>query len=101
MKSTARRPRRKARSSRSCRNIRSPWKAKLCCCRGPSWCSPPRIRVETEGTYPLPEAQLDRFLLKIDMSYPSASEEADIVTRTTTDQNGDQLPLSRRDRRLE
>jgi MoxR-like ATPase len=50
--------------------------------------------LETEGTYPLPEAQLDRFLLKIDMKYPSQSEEVDIVARTTTDQSGDQLPLA-------
>ena len=50
--------------------------------------------LETEGTYPLPEAQLDRFLLKIDMNYPSEQEEVDIVLRTTTGQNGDQLPLS-------
>src|SRR5712664_875387 len=50
--------------------------------------------VETEGTYPLPEAQLDRFLLKIVMSYPSEAEEVDVVLRTTTGQNGDQLPLS-------
>jgi MoxR-like ATPase len=50
--------------------------------------------IETEGTYPLPEAQLDRFLLKVDMVYPSHQEEVDVVTRTTTDQNGDQLPLS-------
>src|ERR1700728_4372072 len=50
--------------------------------------------VETEGTYPLPEAQLDRFLLKIDMKYPTESEEVDIVARTTTDQIGDELPLS-------
>jgi MoxR-like ATPase len=50
--------------------------------------------LDTEGTYPLPEAQLDRFLLKIDMRYPTELEEVDIVTRTTTDQNGDQLPLS-------
>jgi MoxR-like ATPase len=50
--------------------------------------------LDTEGTYPLPEAQLDRFLLKIDMKYPSQSEEVDIVTRTTTDQSGDQLPLA-------
>jgi MoxR-like ATPase len=50
--------------------------------------------LETEGTYPLPEAQLDRFLLKIDMSYPSLQEEIDIVTRTTTDQSGEQLPLA-------
>ncbi|HEX4151390.1 MAG TPA: MoxR family ATPase [Steroidobacteraceae bacterium] len=50
--------------------------------------------LETEGTYPLPEAQLDRFLLKIDMKYPTLSEEVDIVARTTTDQSGDELPLS-------
>jgi MoxR-like ATPase len=50
--------------------------------------------LETEGTYPLPEAQLDRFLLKVDMSYPSLQEEIDIVTRTTTDQSGEQLPLA-------
>lgn len=36
--------------------------------------------VEFEGTYPLPEAQLDRFLLKIRISYPSAKEEAEILT---------------------
>jgi MoxR-like ATPase len=50
--------------------------------------------LDTEGTYPLPEAQLDRFLLKVDMQYPSQSEEVAIVTRTTTDQSGDQLPLA-------
>jgi MoxR-like ATPase len=50
--------------------------------------------LETEGTYPLPEAQLDRFLLKIDMKYPTLAEEVDVVTRTTTDQSGDQLPLA-------
>src|SRR5690606_11858212 len=41
--------------------------------------------VETEGTYPLPEAQLDRFLLKIRVQYPSRSEELEIVRRQTTD----------------
>jgi MoxR-like ATPase len=50
--------------------------------------------LDTEGTYPLPEAQLDRFLLKIDMPYPTLSEEIDVVRRTTTDQTGDQLPLA-------
>jgi MoxR-like ATPase len=50
--------------------------------------------LETEGTYPLPEAQLDRFLLKVDMSYPTLQEEIDIVTRTTTDKSGDELPLA-------
>jgi MoxR-like ATPase len=49
--------------------------------------------VETEGTYPLPEAQLDRFLLKIEIGYPSISEEIAVVVRTTTNQSGDRLPL--------
>jgi MoxR-like ATPase len=50
--------------------------------------------IETEGTYPLPEAQLDRFLFKIEIGYPSADEEAAIVVRATADQAGDELPLS-------
>src|ERR1700683_2431653 len=50
--------------------------------------------LETEGTYPLPEAQLDRFLLKIDMTYPTLEQEIDILARTTTDPTGDQLPLA-------
>ena len=37
--------------------------------------------IEFEGTYPLPEAQLDRFLLKIRIAYPSAEEEAAILKR--------------------
>ncbi len=49
--------------------------------------------VETEGTYPLPEAQLDRFLFKIEISYPSAEEEVRVVLRTTLNQTGDRLPL--------
>ncbi len=39
--------------------------------------------IEQEGTYPLPEAQLDRFLLMIQVDYPSAEEELQIVRRTT------------------
>ena len=39
--------------------------------------------IEQEGTYPLPEAQLDRFLFQIDVGYPSADEEEEIVRRTT------------------
>ena len=37
--------------------------------------------IEYEGTYPLPEAQLDRFLLKVLIDYPGADEEAEIVAR--------------------
>ena len=41
--------------------------------------------VEQEGTYPLPEAQLDRFMFMIEVGYPDAAEELEIVKRTTTD----------------
>ena len=37
--------------------------------------------VEFEGTYPLPEAQLDRFLLKVRIDYPTADQEAEILSR--------------------
>jgi MoxR-like ATPase len=50
--------------------------------------------LETEGTYPLPEAQLDRFLLKIQIDYPGAAEELAVVRRATDDQVGDLLPLA-------
>jgi len=40
--------------------------------------------IEQEGTYPLPEAQLDRFLFMIDVGYPSAEEEREIVRATTS-----------------
>jgi MoxR-like ATPase len=39
--------------------------------------------IETEGTYPLPEAQVDRFMMKVLVGYPSDAEEAVIVERVT------------------
>jgi MoxR-like ATPase len=39
--------------------------------------------IEQEGTYPLPEAQLDRFMFLVDVGYPSAEEEVQIVKQTT------------------
>ena len=39
--------------------------------------------IEHEGTYPLPEAQLDRFLFELVMDYPSPAEEREVVLRTT------------------
>ena len=42
--------------------------------------------IEQEGTYPLPEAQLDRFLFNIMVKYPSKSEELDIMRSVTTDE---------------
>jgi MoxR-like ATPase len=41
--------------------------------------------IESEGTYPLPEAQLDRFLMKILVEYPSAGEEASVVGRSLSE----------------
>ena len=41
--------------------------------------------IEQEGTYPLPEAQLDRFMFAIELKYPSVEEEINVVKRTTTD----------------
>ena len=50
--------------------------------------------VETEGTYPLPEAQLDRFLFKVEIGYPPADVEVDVVVRATDGQAGNDLPLA-------
>ena len=45
--------------------------------------------IEQEGTYPLPEAQLDRFLFNIMVKYPSHTEELDIVRKVTGDDEPD------------
>ncbi len=47
--------------------------------------------IEQEGTYPLPEAQLDRFMLELRLGYPSRSEEETIVAQTT----GSRMPTVR------
>ncbi len=49
--------------------------------------------LEQEGTYPLPEAQLDRFLLYVRVDYPSGAEEWEIARRVTTGQMGKILPI--------
>ncbi len=41
--------------------------------------------IEQEGTYPLPEAQLDRFMFQVDVDYPSEAEEEEIVRQQTSD----------------
>ena len=45
--------------------------------------------IEQEGTYPLPEAQLDRFMLNVVIGYPSAGEEKAILAKTTTAEEPD------------
>ena len=49
--------------------------------------------IEQEGTYPLPEAQLDRFMLELRIGYPSAAEEERIVTATTGDTSATVTPV--------
>ena len=49
--------------------------------------------IEQEGTYPLPEAQLDRFMFAIKLEYPSFAEEVQVVKRTTSDIKNTVNPL--------
>ena len=49
--------------------------------------------IEQEGTYPLPEAQLDRFMFAINLDYPSFTEEVQVVKSTTTDVQATVNPL--------
>jgi MoxR-like ATPase len=49
--------------------------------------------IEQEGTYPLPEAQLDRFLFNIVVDYPSESEEREIIRRVTSPSTTEITPL--------
>jgi MoxR-like ATPase len=49
--------------------------------------------VEQEGTYPLPEAQLDRFMLNIPVTYPTPKEEAEIVKSTTSNTSVELHPI--------
>jgi len=48
--------------------------------------------IESEGTYPLPEAQLDRFMLKVRVSYPSRDEEKEVLLRMSS---GREIPVER------
>ncbi len=56
--------------------------------------------IESEGTYPLPEAQLDRFLLQISVEYPSEEEEVEVVRRTTAGPPARVEPVIGRDQLL-
>jgi MoxR-like ATPase len=49
--------------------------------------------IEQEGTYPLPEAQLDRFMFELNIGYPTREEEEQIVRSTTGDSQGTITPV--------
>lgn len=57
--------------------------------------------IEQEGTYPLPEAQLDRFMFNIWLDYPAFDEEKQIVTQTTSPQNINILSILEKDQIME
>jgi MoxR-like ATPase len=56
--------------------------------------------IEQEGTYPLPEAQLDRFMFELRVGYPSRDEEEQIVSSTTGDTSADVKPVLSAERLL-
>ena len=82
-RSTARRPRCRAPCWRPCRNARSPSATRPSRWPTSSWCWPRRIPSSRKGTYPLPEAQVDRFMLKVKVDYPTRAEERLILDRMT------------------
>lgn len=57
--------------------------------------------IEQEGTYPLPEAQLDRFLLKIDVTYPDLETERRVLVETTRGAGAEVAPAITRERLMQ
>src|SRR6185436_2695248 len=53
--------------------------------------------IEQEGTYPLPEAQLDRFMLSIHVDYPAPADEVDIAARPLRAKRNGLTPVAQRD----
>ena len=80
-RSTARRPRCRARSLRRCRRSRLRSAARRIRSPSPFFVMATQNPIEQEGTYPLPEAQTDRFLFKLLVAYPDANEEAAMMQR--------------------
>ena len=87
------RPRRRPPCSKRCRSGRSRAGGKMHTLPAPFFVLATQNPLEQEGTYPLPEAQLDRFLLYIKVDYPSGAEEWEIARRVTTGQLGDIEPV--------
>jgi MoxR-like ATPase len=82
-RSTAPRPRCRARCSRPCRSGRSPSATRPTRCPIPFIVMATQNPIEQEGTYPLPEAQVDRFMLMVKVGYPTRDEERKIMDRMT------------------
>ena len=82
-RSTARPPRCSPRCWRSCRSTRSPSAKRRSASRSHSWCSPRRTRSSPTEPTRCPEAQLDRFMFKVLVDYPSYDDELVVVQRVT------------------
>ena len=80
-RSTGRRRRPRPRCSKRCRSARSPSRARRSRSSAPFHVLATANPVEYEGTYPLPEAQLDRFLLRVPFGYPTPEEEWVVLGR--------------------
>ncbi len=78
-RSTAPRPRRRARCSRRWRNTRSPPTARRIRCSEPFFVIATQNPLYQIGTFPLPESQLDRFLMRIELGYPDAALERQLL----------------------
>ena len=101
-RSTAPRRRLRRRCSRRCRSARSRPTIAHERSSGPFLVLATQNPIEYEGTYPLPEAQLDRFLIRMRVGYPSADDEWDILERRI-DRREDEAELrpGRRPRRAD
>ena len=82
-KSTARRPRRRRRCWRRCRSGGQLGRGRTYELPNPFFVLATQNPIEQEGTYPLPEAQLDRFMFMVKIGYPGRSDEIEILKRTT------------------
>ena len=79
-RSTAPRPGPSRACSSACRRARSPSTARAIRSRRPFMVLATQNPVEYEGTYPLPEAQLDRFMVRVSLGYPSRGQEAEMLS---------------------
>ena len=84
-RSTAPRRRRRRRCSSACRRTRSRSTASRYALEPPFMVIATQNPIEYEGTYPLPEAQLDRFTMRVALGYPPLAEEARMLTEQTSD----------------
>ena len=98
-RSTAPRRRRRRRCSSACRSTRSRSTASRTRSSRPFMVIATQNPIEYEGTYPLPEAQLDRFTMRVAIGYPPLAEEARMLVEQTSEPPLDALePVATRDR---